>query len=345
VNAGVRAHVEGAKKQQIITEYARSDAGSPEQIDVQRTYAFSAFAQDRIGFTDKLLFTPGLRFELAHYTHNTCRMPVDGTPRDVYVPGSSTTTAFMPGVGLVYGKPTANVFGGAHVGFAPPRVTQAITATGKDAQLEPERSINYELGTRIRPSKWLRFDAAAFLLVFENQIVSGTAASGIASELLNGGSTTHKGFEGSASLGLGEALKWGVGVDLSARYTLSDARFRGGPFANNRLPYAPLHTASFGVDVDHPLGLGASIHDSFVSEQFADEANTVDVDSTGRLGRLAPYNVVDIALRYTHARTGLGGSASMKNALDTPYVSTRLPDGIFTAGFRQVTFGLRWDHK
>ena len=46
-----------------------------------------------------------------------------------------------------------------------------------------------------------------------------------------------------------------------------------------------------------------------------------------------------------HAKTGLGALLTVKNALDQVFVATRLPDGIHTAGFRQVNVGLRWDHR
>jgi hypothetical protein len=82
-----------------------------------------------------------------------------------------------------------------------------------------------------------------------------------------------------------------------------------------------------------------------VSDQFADENNTVAVDPTGRLGLLPAYNVLDCNLRYRHAKTGLGALVTVKNALDQIFVATRLPDGIHTGGFRQMNFGLRWDHK
>ena len=38
-----------------------------------------------------------------------------------------------------------------------------------------------------------------------------------------------------------------------------------------------------------------------------------------------------------------GGYVAVKNLMDVPYISTRLPDGIFPAGFRQIMIGVRWD--
>ena len=60
----------------------------------------------------------------------------------------------IPGVGRVVGTPRAHVFGGFHVGYAPPRVTSWVDSSGKnldldlDLDLAPERSLQYELGAR-----------------------------------------------------------------------------------------------------------------------------------------------------------------------------------------------------
>jgi len=110
------------------------------------------------------------------------------------------------------------------------------------------------------------------------------------------------------------------------------------------LPYAPMHTASAVLDVEHPVGLGAQASWSFVGSQFADEGNTVPVDPTGRTGELPAHQVLDLSLRYTHKLTGLGARIAVKNALDEIYVASRRPDGIFPAGFRQIIGSVRWTY-
>ncbi len=62
-------------------------------------------------------------------------------------------------------------------------------------------------------------------------------------------------------------------------------------------------------------------------------------DSTGKID---PYTTLDSGARYRHRRTGLGLALAVKNVLDRLYVSDRLPNGIFTAGFRQFFATLSW---
>ncbi len=345
LTTGVRLHAETAERLQYLDEFATSNAGALQSEEFHRTYAFAAYVQDRLAFRDDLLVTPGVRVETMDSLRHVRRTNQGGPPRDVWIRGESANTAIMPGIGMVGGTPKLNVFGGVHVGYSPPRVTAAIATNGADAGLDAEQSTNFELGVRLAKPQWLRAELTGFVMNFRNQIVTGSLASGQQSELVNGGQTLHGGAESSVSLGIGQAFKLPLTLDLAVRYTFSKATYRSGPFDGNRLPYAPLHTASLSLNAEHKIGLGGEIAWTYVSDQFADENNTIAVDPTGRLGLLPAYNVVDVNVRYRHAKTGLGALVTVKNALDQVFVATRLPDGIHTGGFRQVNFGLRWDHK
>lgn len=342
---GARGHVETAERLQYLTGFATSNAGALESEEYHRSYAAAAYVQDRLAFRSDLLVTPGVRMEYVQSLRQIRRTSDGGPARDVWIRGETSSLAFMPGIGMVYGTPKLSIFGGIHVGYAPPRVSAAISTTGADAHLEAEQSTNYEVGVRLAKPRWLRAEVTGFVMSFRNQIVTGTLASGQQSELVNGGQTEHRGVESSVSLAIGKALSLPVEIDLTGRYTYSLATFHGGPFDGNRLPYAPLSTASVVLDVDHKIGLGGEVALTYVSDQFADEANTVAVDPTGRLGLVPAYKTVDLGLRYKHPKTGLGASLSVKNALDQVFVATRLPDGIHTGGFRQVNLAIRWDHK
>jgi Fe(3+) dicitrate transport protein len=345
LTAGVRLHGETAERLQFISKIQTSNTGDLESEEHNRTFAFAAYAQDRIAFRDDLLVTPGIRLETIDSKRRIRPAILVNSVQDIWIDGTSTNTAVMPGIGIVGGSPRLNVFGGVHIGYAPPRVSAAILANGADANLDAEQSTNFELGVRLAKPKWLRAELTGFVMNFRNQIVTGSLASGQQNELVNGGQTLHKGAESSITMGIGQALKLPLTLDLAARYTFSHATYRGGPFDGNRLPYAPLHTANVSLDAEHKIGLGAEIAWTYVSDQFSDENNTIAVDPTGRLGLLPAYNVFDVNLRYRHAKTGLGALVTVKNATDQIFVATRLPDGIQTGGFRQVNIGLRWDHK
>jgi len=256
--------------------------------------------------------------------------------------------ALIPGVGMVVGTPRAHVFGGFHVGFAPPRVTSWVDSSGKNLDLAPERSSQYELGARVAPRKWLKGEATGFLSNFENQIIPSTRAGGTTVDLVNAGRTRHLGMEAAASIGLARMLGWGFDLDLGARYTFVNAVFAEGPFVDKYLPYSPVHTVAATIDVEHPGGaggVGARLAWTMVGSQFADELNTVPVNVTGRVGEIKARHLLGATARYRHAPSGLTGFVSAKNLLNQIYVGSRRPDGIFSAGFRQVNVGLRWEYR
>ncbi|MBK6531365.1 MAG: hypothetical protein IPF99_17665 [Deltaproteobacteria bacterium] len=62
---------------------------------------------------------------------------------------------------------------------------------------------------------------------------------------------------------------------------------------------------------------------------------------------------MDLAARYTHRRTGLGVSLTVKNlqgyftdsrGIPNVYIASRSPAGIFPGGFGQTMLGLQWTH-
>ena len=64
---------------------------------------------------------------------------------------------------------------------------------------------------------------------------------------------------------------------------------------------------------------------------------------TGRIGRIDPWHIVNATAHYRHKGSGITVRLTVKNALDTIYISARRPEGIQPAGFRTIMLGLRWD--
>lgn len=314
----------------------------PLSDDTTTIWGMAAYASDRVALRDTLVLTPAFRVEHAEASRATRRVLENGVSQVLSVRGGSSTTGFMPGVGLVFGKPQLNAFAGVHSGYSPPRVSQSITPNGKDASLDAERSMNYELGARWKPSKFLRADLTGFMTNFDNQLISNNTLSGSGAEFKNGGKTRHVGAEVTAQWRVGRMLAWALDLDVAGQYTASRSTFVGGSYNGNYVPYAPNATSTLTLDAEHKWGVGGQASWSHVGAQYADEANTVDPDFSGRAGVVPAYNVVDVGARYRHAATGLSLSLNVKNALDQVYLSSRLPNGIFTSGFRQAFLSLKW---
>jgi Fe(3+) dicitrate transport protein len=337
---GGRVLGETAHYQQRTGQDPTSYSGTLDAEETHRTIAAAAYAQDRIAFKEELLVTPGLRFE--HASFHKLQMRVNG--QDVNFAGDTSSNGLIPGIGAIYGSRTAHVFAGLHVGWAPPRITTAISPKGAPNQVSAEESINWEVGGRVSPTKWLRTELTLFASKFQNQVVANTAgASAVASGEVDAGETRHLGAEAAETLQIGRLFAWSTLVEIGARYTYARATFVGGPFGGNLLPYAPLHNVSANLDVEHKNGIGGQVAWTHLSAQYTDEANTLAEDSTGRVGVIPAVDLINATAHYRHKESGITVRLTIKNALDATYIAARRPEGIFTGGYRQVLLGVRWD--
>ena len=246
----------------------------------------------------------------------------------------------MPGLGVIYGLPKLNVFGSAYLGYSAPRISQAITPAGQDANLNAERSKNYEIGVRGR-GDWLRAEANTFLIQFDNELVSNNPLQG-ESEFANGGPTRHLGAEATASVRFGKGLALPFDLDLAAQYTFVQAHFVGGDYDGKTVPYSPVSSANVTLDVASPFGLSGQVALGYIGAQYTDSNNTVEPGVAGLDGVIDAYTTLDVAARYRYAPSGVSFGVSAKSLLDKVYISDRLPNGIFTAGFRQIFATFAW---
>jgi len=334
---GGRLLREQAHYEQRTGGYAETWAGSADFEQRRRSYAYALYLQDRIAFREDLLVTPGIRLE--HVTSETFTVRENGA--DTYGTGEQSATGVIPGIGAVYGKKNASVFGNMHYGYAPPRITSAVSARGRPQQLRGDRGISYEVGARTA-LRFLRAEATGFLSNYLNQVATNPSATG-EGNLADVGATNIVGVETAWALGIHKLLGIRTVVELGARYTYSRATFRYGPFAGNRLPYAPEHSLNANLDVDHASGFGGQIAWAFIGPQFTDGANTRAEDVFGLVGRIESRHVLDLGARYKLRATGLSFRLSVKNALDETYVIARRPEGIFAGPYRQALLGVRWE--
>lgn len=338
LDAGLRVLAEGASLDERESAHAGAQAGELTASEGHRSFAFAAYAQDRLAFRPWLLVTPGVRLELARYDRDV-ELTAGGAP---FGEGSSDVVGVVPGIGMTIGVPEIHGYGGVHLGFAPPRATAAIGAQGQSELLGAERSTIYEAGLRSTPVRGLALEGAFFFQRFENQIVPNTTLAG-GTELVNGGATKSIGGEGSLRIEIMKlaSLDQLALVDVGSRAGVLHATFDGGPNAGNTLPYAPAYTFSATLDVGAPtIGLVGELSYTRVGSQYSDDENTVLADASGRVGEIDAYDAVDVSLRYRVAKTGLYLMATGKSLLDRPYVASRRPEGIFTGGFRQLGFGV-----
>lgn len=338
IDVGARLLREQAHYEQRTGGYPETYSGALDFEQKRRSYALAAYLQDRIAFRPDLLVTPGIRVERL----SSERFTLHENGADVFDTVSQTSTGIIPGVGMVYGKKTANVFGNTHYGYAPPRITSSVSARGRPTELRGDRGISYEVGTRGEPVRWLRGEATGFMSNYANQVASNPDPNGEGA-LADVGATNLYGVESGLLFSLSQLLRTQTIMDFGARYTFARAQFRYSSLAGNLLPYAPQHSFNANFDVEHRIGLGGQLAYAYVGSQFTDGQNTIAENVLATVGVIDERHIFDANVRYRHRPTKITVRLSVKNVFDTTYIIARRPEGIFPGPYRQVLLGARWE--
>ncbi len=352
LDAGFRYLYERAFEQRVNGIIDSPTTGNIRDDEIRTGYATSAFVQNRFYATQNLTATPGLRVEYFRYERDILRVNFE----DVQRSSSDNVLAFIPGLGINYQiGPESALFAGVHRGFSPPRVKDALTATGASEELDTEWSWSYEAGFRLRPLRFLTSEITGYYMTFENQIIPVSESAGgqgmpNATGLTNGGATQHHGVEFLVRVhpdlpGRHFKANWELGGTWNqARF--SEDRFvtSGGQILNvrdNDLPYAPEWSGHTRLSLSHASGLSGFLKATYTGEQYGDVLNLTESTGNGRDGMLDSYTVVDAGMRYRlPVRYDATLSLSVKNLTDERYIASRRPQGIRVGLPRMFTFGL-----
>lgn len=324
------------------------------------TDAYAAFFQNRFFLTDQITVTPGFRVEHVNYNQNN-RLANNGNGNF----GETYITEVLPGIGATY-SPTKNYtfYGGVHRGFAPPQISDAITATGAVVDLDAELNWTYELGLRGTPAKWMGFELTLFQMDFQNQIIPQSVAGGVGATLTNAGRTKHRGIEFATKMDLLDALT-GYNKDQDVFFDLNYtwvamAEFRGTrnssitgsallpgepatiSVSGNRLPYAPRHMLTAGIGyANRPVGFDTRLEVQCISDMFGDDRNTVNPTPNGQRGLIQGWCILNAAANQYVKPINTVLFVTGKNLLDQLYIVDRTR-GIYAGLPFLIQAGARW---
>ncbi|RZS96736.1 TonB-dependent receptor [Cecembia calidifontis] len=349
---GARYLYERAFEQRVNGTRAGVKSGDLVEDEVRTGYALAAYIQNKINVSSNLDLNAGLRFENFDYERDIRRRSFPGVGvRDTVLVSGNEINTLIPGIGFNY-RPmqTLNVFGGIHKGYAPPRTKDAITSLGDVLDLEAEQSVNYELGLRAEPVKWLFLEATSFVMNFSNQIIPVSESSGgIGFGLVNGGATLNRGVETALVMDLSHLFgfnKTRLVYDVNAtflRATFSEDRFQNDVnIKGNRTPYAPDWFINSALTFETSSGLGLRLVGNFIGKQFSDELNTIEPSADGRIGIIPAYKVFDAMVFYRIQKWNSRFNLSIKNLTDERYISSRRPQGIRVGIPRLITVGYQF---
>jgi Fe(3+) dicitrate transport protein len=330
--------------------------------NLRTTNAYALFFQNRFFLTDRITVTPGFRVEHVNYDQNN-RLANDGNGNF----GKTSMTEALPGIGATYSPVKGyTFFGGVHRGFAPPQISDAVTATGQVVDLDAQLNWTYELGMRSNPLQWLGYELTFFQMDFQNQIIPQSVAGGVGSTLTNAGRTKHRGIEFATKA---DVLDMVTGYDrdhditVDFNYTwIAQAEFRGtrnsalGASAllpgetpssafnvsGNRLPYAPKHMLTAGVGYSNGLvGFDARAEVQCISDMFGDDRNTFNPTPNGQRGIIQGWCLVNAAANQYVKPINTTFFVTGKNLFDQTFIVDRTR-GIYAGLPLLVQAGARW---
>jgi Fe(3+) dicitrate transport protein len=348
MESGIRFHFERAFEQRVNGNKAEAQSGELKNDEIRTGYAYSLFVQDRIFLDETLIFTPGLRIENFNYERDIFRLNYV----DTSITNKGNVFAVVPGVGINYNISNSfSFFAGVHKGFAPPRIKDAITSEGEALELDAESSWNYEIGFRANYASLIHFELTGFRLDFSNQIIPVSESSGgTGTGLVNGGQTLHTGIEAGIRFDLHRFFNSNYIISLSMNATFVNSKYNADRYieANgesinikeNKLPYSPELMLTGLLNIETPIGLGLHFATTFVSDQFTDELNTVNPSSSGEIGKMQAYLVLDFTGTYNIPNINSTLYVSIKNLLDERYIASRRPQGIKVGLPRFITAGI-----
>jgi iron complex outermembrane receptor protein len=174
------------------------------------------FVQNEFALLDNLLLTAGLRYDNVRFTVDD-RFLSDGDDS-----GARTFDQLSPMGGILYSPlPTWHLYSNVSTAFQVPTTTELANPTeggGFNSNLDPQKAINYEIGTRGVLWERLNYDVALFWIVIDDELVQFEGASG-RTFFRNAGRSERKGTEVYLNLSLTDRLQW------TLAYTYLDATF------------------------------------------------------------------------------------------------------------------------
>lgn len=280
------------------------------------TLALAVWARDEIDL-GRWTLVPGLRLE-AISNSLTDRLRLRKQDNDYLIA--------LPGIGAMFEvNDDLDVVLGVHKGFSP-----AIPSLNED--LDPEESINYELGGRWRSSLG-RFELLGFFNDYSNLTAVCTVSSGCSPNDLDTQTNAGEVHTSGIEFGWNHVFQLGSSFNVPAAltYTYTEAEFRESFGSVNpqfdevepgfELPYVPPHRANLNIGLD-AAKWGIQISVTY-TDRMRDEAGSgffaADEGSD-------ESTIVDLAAYYSISdQWSLSGRAD--NLSDEVYVVSRRPFG------------------
>lgn len=262
--------------------------GNPDTLQTDddiRNVTSSIFAQADLSIKDDWIFTAGLSLN---------KSKVDITRLNYYPvteQGRSYKNEFSPRLAVLKKlKNKAALFASISSGFSPPTVSELLPSTSViSTNLEAEKGINYELGTRISVLKnRLSFEATGFYFKLNNALVTRKDSTN-ADYFVNAGNTKQAGLELSANYStafINSILEF---ITIKPAFTFSDFKYgdyvKGtNNFSGKNLPSVPKNAFSVLADLQFTHNIYFNSTYYYADKIYLDDANAASAEAYHVLG-------------------------------------------------------------
>lgn len=329
--------------------------GTLRRQEINTVYNLDQYAEANWAFADQWSLLAGVRHSSVNFDSDDL-FPVDASHPDTS--GSKTYVANSPVLGIMY-KPLSwmHWYASYGAGFQTPTIAQLAyrpdASAGLNFGLQPARSRNAEIGTKLRLSNHTKAEIAVFNTSTSNELAVYSNSSG-RSTYQNIGSTWRRGFE--AGLESEFAQDW----KLQLSYTYLSATVRQAYLtcaksgcspptgtvavaAGNRLPGVPQSNVFAALNWGGKTGWHASINGQYLSAVAANDNNSVFASGYALFG-------VDAGYVWERARWSVRPFVRIDNLLDRRYVSAiSVNDGnsrfFYPGADRTALAGVSFDWK
>lgn len=328
VSVGYRYLKEASSEVATRSSYYRPRLGFDASTLAQPAYQTSAggttanafYIDDRIDFGNWTV-TPGVRYE-AIRSHNDVVGLTNGRISSVIAP-KIDSNEWLPTVSVMYRMNERwSLFANAGVSFGPQQYAQLAQSTDG---LHPEKAKTYEIGTHYKGEAWSS-ELTLFNIDFDKELQLARSITGDVGQWTDLGATRHRGLESALRYELGDLSPALKGLSVSATYTYTQAIQKAGAFAGRDLPFYSRQVATLGARYERgPWTFNADVYaQSKQRSPGSPDTNARYVtleDSTGRLGNIPGYAVMNVRAGYDFGPTmrNLKLAVGVKNLFDRRY--------------------------
>ena len=299
----------------------------------------SFFIENLFYLNDKLSITPGLRYEFI-------KTESDGYYKQINLDAANNpifdTTIFqnnlnqrqflLAGLGLSF-KWNENLENYSNISQNFRSVTfsdiSIISPTySVDPNIGDEKGYTFDFGTRGNINNAILFDISTFLISYKDRIgfvLREFDFGGVKSVRDNVGDAILYGIESMVDFNIKELInfsdqyRFNLFINLSnikSKYIKSDQP----GIKNNKIEYVPEINLKTGLNFGHRR-INASIQFSYISEQYSDASNAIVGNSSGIIGLIPEYSIVDFSFNYKFNKIKI--ETGINNFLDRKYFNRR----------------------